>query len=218
MRSEKKRIAAALLVNGTLFAVCATPMMAQSFAVFDGAPDALHTFVNSINDSAVVGWSVNASGGYHGFVRDPSGNLTVFDCPNAPGTVPLSINASGAVAGYTGDYHGFVRDPSGELTVFDAPNALLTEAYSINDSGAVAGWFYDTTRYPPGEGKGRGFVRDASGNFTVFDAPERPGNPRLQHPITRALSREFSMLAGVPAMVLCEIRAGISSSSILLTQ
>jgi hypothetical protein len=57
----------------------------------------------------------------HGYLRQPDGNFVSFDDPNAAqlplsatddGTVPLSINANGAVAGFYADAngvrHGFI--------------------------------------------------------------------------------------------------------------
>jgi hypothetical protein len=113
----------------------------------------------------------------HGFVRASNGAIAVFEVPGAEtheaqGTLALSINDTGAVAGYYLDasllYHGFIRTPDGGIITFDAPGAGTriyqgTLGMSINTSGAVAGYYYD-----PGEFH-HGFVRAATGAVTTFD-------------------------------------------------
>jgi hypothetical protein len=58
----------------------------------------------------------------HAFLREPNGDITVFDAPNAgamsfllQGTVAASINEGGTIAGYYVDSsdvaHGFVGTP-----------------------------------------------------------------------------------------------------------
>jgi len=107
--------------------------------------------------------------------------IITFDAPGAgtgsgEGTLPISINPAGKIAGLTRDAnlvrHGFLRDKHGKFTVFDDPNAGTgsgqgTRGYSINPMGAITGWFDDATT-----GAGRGYVRAPDGTITNFDAPD----------------------------------------------
>jgi hypothetical protein len=98
-----------------------------------------------------------------------SGTLATFSAPGVTfGTLGLSVNKNGAIAGWyydSGDNSGsraFLRDSTGTLTTFDAPGATNgTVATGINGAGAISG------AYPA---LGSAFVRDASGAFTSFAA------------------------------------------------
>ena len=175
------RLTARLLGPVVLLLGHVTAAPAQTFTVFD-APNALLMVSSSINAQGDVTGSFQDGSQFdkrRSFVRDPFGNITVFD---APGSFPLgygpqtatfstSINAGGAVTGYFrdpsqgGKTRGFVRDAAGNITVFDAPDGLFTTSSSINAGGDVTGSFLGTGS------KQHGFVRDAAGNFTVFDPP-----------------------------------------------
>ena len=119
------------------------------------------TFALSINAGGViVGYYVDASDGYHGFVRSADGTITTLNAPGAGtgrspltgaslGTRALSIN-DGVIVGYYSDpnevYHGFMVSASGTITTFNAPRAgttLATGTYpvSINDSGVIVGYY-----------------------------------------------------------------------------
>ena len=125
---------------------------------------------------------------YHGFVRAANGTITTFDAPGAGtgpgspkgfpgvGTIPVSINTAGDIAGtYTdasGVAHGFVRAANGTITTFDAPGAgpgtgtiRGTVGGSINDTGNIAGMYSDASDVF------HGLVRAANGTITTFDAP-----------------------------------------------
>ena len=63
---------------------------------------------------------IDASGVFHGFVRDRDGAITTFDAPCAgtgsgQGTFPSGINSAGAITGFDMDNntvsHGFVPSP-----------------------------------------------------------------------------------------------------------
>jgi hypothetical protein len=141
------------------------------------------TFPASINVSGdVAGMYFDSSNAYHGFIyAGTTGNITEFDVPNAPtnighrGTLPMSINAGGDVAGFwvdTNDIrHGFVRAANGTFTSFDAPNAALTALsgtvpLAINIAGDIVGFYKDSSLTT------RGFLRKASSStFTNIDAP-----------------------------------------------
>jgi len=117
----------------------------------------------SINASGAIAGCYIIDGSYaqHGFLRAPDGTLTTFDAPGAStapyqGTGAVSINTSGAIAGYYIDgsnvQHGFLRAPDGTFTTLDAPGAPSTEPKSINQSGAIAGNYWDSS------GVSHGFV------------------------------------------------------------
>jgi hypothetical protein len=120
---------------------------------------------------------------FHGFIRQPSGTLTLFDPPGSQQTnIPTySINDFGAI---TGDYwtcnaaisrcavHGFVRTPDGKYITFDAPGAGHdgfagggTYPQGINILGEVSGFYGDANSVY------HGFVRSADGRITTFDVP-----------------------------------------------
>ncbi len=132
--------------------------------------------INNAGD--VLGYSVDADGLPHGFLRDKSGTFTMFDVPGAvayslvfsEGPPGSSLSPSGqATGGYydaNGNQHGFVRDHHGAIATFDAPGAVNgTIPLSINAAGEVTGYFFDAGFF------GHGFLRDAHGTVTAFDAP-----------------------------------------------
>src|SRR5579871_5696294 len=109
------------------------------------------TTATGINPAGeITGYYVDASNIYHGFVRSPGGDYTVFDCfGTGMGTLPYGINDSGAVTGYCFDSyglaHGFVRSPTGAVTTFVAPPSSATSdtyAFGINSAGLVTGFFF----------------------------------------------------------------------------
>ncbi len=72
--------------------------------------------------------------------------VTTFDVQGATNTLPLDINASGAIVGRYGigtpiQTHGFLRMPTGEIFTIDVPGASFTVAGAINDQGDIAGWY-----------------------------------------------------------------------------
>jgi hypothetical protein len=109
----------------------------------------------------------------HGYVCDPEGNFTSFDPPGSTNTQPLSINAGGAITGYSNEanlvIHGFVREPNGKITSFDPPDSISTKAVSINATGAIAG------DYQVANMSVHGFVRRPGGMIISFDPPESTG-------------------------------------------
>jgi len=71
---------------------------------------------------AIVGYYIDASNVYHGFLRARDGNFTTFDAPGAgnatdsyQGTLPTADNPSGKITGSYVDpgnlQHGFLRTP-----------------------------------------------------------------------------------------------------------
>jgi len=146
-----------------------------TIATFPGCTAALA--INPLGE--ILGYSVDANGAPHGFLRESNGAFTSFDVPGAqfytlvqqfvgpPGT---SLNVEGdATGGYfdaNGLPHGFVRDRHGAITTFDAPGAVNgTIPFSISALGEITGFFYDAKFF------GHGFIREANGHITEFDAP-----------------------------------------------
>ena len=173
-----------------------------SFTVFDATPQARETDPADINARGeVVGSYIDTSqhNGSHGFVRNPDGDITIFDAPNALMTLGVCINARGEIAGNFVDgafnFYSYVRDHKGNIVVFKAPDASPTYVAAINDGGDIAGFFDDQSQ----GGKGRGYIRDRSGSFTVFDMAGTPSiieeTLRESGPIT-ARAERFAALCG----------------------
>jgi len=113
--------------------------------------------------------------GFHGFLRDRLGTITVIDAPGASSTYITAMNNGRAMTGvyfFPGDLsntHGFVRAPDGSITTFDPPNAISTTSQSINFQGQIAGYFTDAG------GVRHGFARDTDGTITQLYAPGATG-------------------------------------------
>lgn len=154
------------------------------------------TFPISINASGTVtGYYVDGGGLRHGFVCAApctSGTSpTTLDVPGASlgkslfggGTLPVSINASGVIAGSYADANGVLHAfmwtvpySMAQLTIFDAPGAYTsgttsgalvsgTVGVSVNTAGDITGFYEDAN------GVFHGFVRAVNGMVTSFDAP-----------------------------------------------
>ena len=140
------------------------------------------TFALNINGFGVaIGYFVDATLVFHGFIRSPFGQVTTIDAPGAgttpgsgQGTGAYSINTIGMVTGLYQDasnvYHCFLRQPDGHIISFDAPGAGIganqgSFATDINLEGTIAGYTVD------GNNVLRGFLRSPSGTFTTFEAP-----------------------------------------------
>ena len=135
------------------------------------------------NYSTTIATASGTNSFSHGFVRDASGTITIFDAvplPTVygsinPGTYVVSINASGEVSGFyidgIGTEHGFLRDASGTISTFEAPAAGTepgqgTIATGIDAAGDVIGIYADASNVI------HGFMRSAStGTITPIDAP-----------------------------------------------
>ncbi|MCT9075967.1 hypothetical protein [Streptomyces fulvoviolaceus] len=117
-----------------------------------------------------------------GFVRDPSGEVTVFDVPGAKGTEAIKINDRGEVVGhYSTDTglvndsakpHGFLRNSRGAFATIDMPGAAYTLPQGLNNRGQVVGVYVDA------KGTGHGF-RWERGRFTTIDVPGAAGTEIL---------------------------------------
>jgi len=136
--------------------------------------DSIDTLPQAINSAGVVtGEYEDASGNYHGFVRDAEGNFTSFDAP-VSGTVleimPTSINSSGSIVGFVStptSFGGFLRDSNGMITLIDIPQSYGFVPVAISDSGLVVGWLNTGDTYAPTVG----FILDSQGNYTTFSPP-----------------------------------------------
>jgi uncharacterized membrane protein len=152
-----------------------------TLAIFTpGGGDTAYIAINSLGEVAGT-YSDTTYRAYHGFFRDTSGNVTIFDVPGAITTKPgygtwaSSLNDSGVIAGFWVDTsfigHGYLRAPVGTIQSYDVPGATTFGggAY-INDSAVVAGSFVNSNSAI------QGFMRNRAGSITPFDVPD--SNPR----------------------------------------
>ena len=158
------------------FAVCTLGLSVSASAkkqptltTFD-VPGGRSTEVTSMNPAGViVGFSMDASQQYHGFLRARDGAITTFDVPGATETMAFSINPAGSIVGryaYGAEYgHGFLRTRDGAITTFDVPGAYGTYATSIDPAGEITGFYF-------GAIDTHGFVRARDGTITTFDPPD----------------------------------------------
>ena len=109
------------------------------------------TATYSVNDAGqIVGYSIDSSGIYHGFLKTGS-SFTTLDYPGAAqygGTSANGINNKGVVTGYyyidnAGDFSGFLWQ-NGEFTTLNFPGAVSTGITSINDQGDLTGYYVDS--------------------------------------------------------------------------
>jgi hypothetical protein len=134
-----------------------------------------------LNDAGTaVGFFLDGSLVFHGFVRSRDGTLTQIDGPNAgtgafTGTFAASINDAGVITGYTVDDngvgYGYIRHPDGTFSApLGVPGAFTgvnggTVLYAINAAGTTTGAWED------GNLAIHGFTRSRDGRITRFDAP-----------------------------------------------
>jgi hypothetical protein len=163
-----------------------------TFTTFD-APDAgsgagqgTYTAIFSgINpEGAAVGEYLDNNNLFHGYLRDPDGNITEFDDPYAGtggGTGSLGISPAGEIWGWYFDtnsaFHGFLRATDGTFTEVDAPGAgtgagqgttacvFMACLGGSNPAGTVTSGYVDANNVV------HGFLRTPRGKFTTFDAP-----------------------------------------------
>jgi len=111
--------------------------------------------------------------------------IRTFDAPGAgsngatqQGTLGISINSFGLIAGITRDAndarHGFLRYPNGKFTIFDHPDAGTgptqgTGVAGLNALGAVVGRVRDANDFD------HPYIRDANGNFITISFPNLLG-------------------------------------------
>jgi uncharacterized membrane protein len=125
-------------------------------------PGAQHTNALDINNRGqIVGEYQDASGAFHGYLRDRSGAFTTVDVPGAARTLVNSINDRGQMVGQfigaAGDVHGFLLDQE-VVTVIDSPDGAIAGPVAINNHGDIVGITFDGVR-------GHGFLLE-DGVFT----------------------------------------------------
>jgi hypothetical protein len=132
-------------------------------------PGYTQTVAAAINNSFTVAGSAETNSGVaHGFVRDVSGKITLFDPPGGGLPFVSAINASGEIIGYSGLLSGtvgFLRSSLGVITKISYEGNPTTPA-GLNDAGTITGHYLVV-----GNGAQHGFVRTPDGNFTPFDVP-----------------------------------------------
>jgi hypothetical protein len=119
---------------------------AYSFFTAPGAAAEFGTTAAGINARGQVsGFFQDASGGFHGFLKDGS-TFTQIDVPGATGTLAYAINNRSDVAGWymdqQGGEHGFVLS-GGNFTTIDVPGSRGTLVTGINEKGELAGLWFD---------------------------------------------------------------------------
>ena len=164
------------------------------------------TFATNMNrEGTIAGYYVDASYGYHGFLRTRNGAITKFDVPDGIGNISLGwtqgISDTGAVAGTyfdnDGQTHGFVRHPGGQsfstFEYIDPDNnqdltpwsGQGTNIWGINRTGTTVGGFIDANNIY------HGLVRTAGGKITVFDAPRAAAGA---HTVSEAINDDGAVV------------------------
>ena len=118
------------------------------------------------DDGTVVGQLIdNETQVAVGFLRAPSGDITVYDAPKSSNTWVYGQNASNTSAGtFTdskkGSVHGFTLTGS-TFTQFDYPKAANTWLFGVNQLGSLAGSFANGTNT-------KGFLLSNTGKYTTI--------------------------------------------------
>jgi hypothetical protein len=134
-------------------------------------PGSIWTIVSDINATGTaVGYFEDAVEQDHGFIRSPSGQITIYDAPGALGTQIYAINDSGEMAGayYTikNTTFGFLLDQFGNISTFESSDRIWEE--SINATGLISGIY-------PVASENTAFTRDAAGDIITFAPPNAIG-------------------------------------------
>jgi hypothetical protein len=188
MEEFMKRISILLLVFCTCFALTAWP---------HAQPQAKHKIITFnvpgagkgagqgtlawgiVKGGWIQGDYVDGKGVYHGFLRDPHGNITRFDVPGmgkkaGQGAVAVDGMAAdreivGAYYDANNSYHGFLRNPTTrKITKFECPwaGAGGTFAGAVNEKGLISAVYFDSN------GALHGCLRKANGHFIKYDPPD----------------------------------------------
>ena len=167
----------AISADGTVVGVAENPFLSAfvrdprgHVTTFTTSPTAIHVTPVAINSSdTVAGSYLEVATGFHGFIREATGEIEKFDVPLATGTFIEGISDSGAITGtyvVAGVSHCYVREEDGRIVSFDVPGAISAHTANINPRGDVVGYWVS-----PSDGHQHGFIRDRSGAITVFDPP-----------------------------------------------
>jgi len=112
---------------------------------------------------------------FHGFLRQPNGQIITFDAPDAWDTEATTIDAKGQIVGWMqtnlsapnpNAFQGFVRKADGRITLFDIDNAFALLPTATNSIGWVVGHWTDNNGRD-----GHGFLRRGDGKVKNIDVP-----------------------------------------------
>jgi hypothetical protein len=144
---------------------------AGNITTFEGSGAGYDATVPCCIDNA---GSITGRSGGGGFVRAPSGTVTLFAPPDSALSIPESINQSGFISGTYYDsrsvLHGFILGPSRKYTILNVPGGGTgmgqgTNGVFLNDSGTATGAYVDSSSLI------HGYLRSTTGVYTTFDAP-----------------------------------------------
>ena len=134
--------------TGFYYAPPADPGTTQLLGInYPNIPAGFTTDPLGINDSrTVVAAYGDANTAEHGFIY-PNGAFQALDFPNAPWTIPVSINNPGTIVGeyelsLSGPLHGFIYQ-GGAFATNDYPGAKATRLHGISNSGQIVGRYFD---------------------------------------------------------------------------
>lgn len=138
---------------GAAFGVSTPAAFAQSYRLVDLGTLGGHASGGyGLNESGrTVGWSIDGTGGYYGFLSDASGQpLTHLGSPpNGTYSYAEDVNDLGIVVGYADVQVGFgVKDrafrwESGSMIDIGTLGGDASQAFGINASGQITGWAND---------------------------------------------------------------------------
>jgi uncharacterized membrane protein len=156
----------------------------QTITTFD-PNGSISTIPQAMNGAGqITGYYLDATGVYHGFLREPDGSFVSFDgLPGTCCTIPMSINRQGQIVGitYNGiDSRGFLRQTDGTVETFngfcESPmnsktmlvaswlsrgfNGTGNIATAINNKGEITGVLGNNTY--------QSFLRKPDGTFNCF--------------------------------------------------
>jgi YVTN family beta-propeller protein len=111
-----------------------------------GPAGAFYSVVRSLNtEGDAVGDFLDATFGFHGFLREHGGSFQPIDPPGSVATSAFAINDFGVIVGAFidsgGVLHGFRRSESGTYTTVDFPGEPDSQLTGINNLGQSTGVF-----------------------------------------------------------------------------
>jgi probable HAF family extracellular repeat protein len=165
MSKSKMFLSGCCLAVSLLLFTASACSQTYTFTSID-VPNAQETVCMGINDGGnVVGYYVDDSGVYHGFLLK-NGTFTTLTFPDAGSTLAYGINDFDQIVGSYGGGDGF--EVSGGHYIsgsIDDPNSDgLNYVWDITDAGEIVGSYNDAS------GDLHGFT-DIGGAFTTIDVP-----------------------------------------------